>query len=250
MEITSVNNELVKSAAKLKQKKYRTKSGKFLLEGYKAIKEAFDNKIKLEYIFTDKKHAPEYGFAGDLVIISSENVLRKIAAADSVPESAAIGYQKKYDKNILADTQKVVLLENIKDLGNLGTIIRSSAAFGVDAVILYGGESVDIYNPKSVRSSAGYLWKTPIIEIRDFKTLEEYFKGYNKIAALPKGEHPLKTFKTKLPCLIMFGSEADGLSDELIGFSASTVKIEMVQSVESLNLASSVSVILYQLLVK
>ena len=68
MEITSVNNELVKESAKLQQKKYRTQSGKFLLEGYKAIKEAFDCGIKLDKIFVEKSHLKEYEFAKDLII--------------------------------------------------------------------------------------------------------------------------------------------------------------------------------------
>src|SRR5574344_2016636 len=211
MEITSVNNEIVKETVKLQQKKYRTETNKFLLEGYKAIKGAFDFGIEIEKIFVEK--------------------------------------EKKYDKNILKNTKKVVLLENIKDLGNLGTIIRSSLAFGADAIILYG-ESADIYNPKCVRASVGNLWKLPILHIKDFKEIEENFKNYERIATLPRSNNMLKTFKPKFPTLVMFGSEAEGLSDDLIKFSTESVKIEMSKDVESLNLASSVSVILYNLFVE
>lgn len=249
MEITSVNNELVKETVKLQQKKCRTQTQKFLLEGYKAIKEAFDSNIQLEKIFVDKNHLLKYNFAKNLVIETNEAVLKKIATTESAPEAIAVGFQKKYDKNILKNTKKVILLEDIKDLGNLGTIIRSSVAFGADAIVLYG-ESVDIYNPKCVRSSVGNLWKLPIIHITDFKELEERFSDFERIATLPRTNNMLKTFKAKQPCVVMFGSEANGLSEDLIKFSTNTVKIEMAETVESLNLAASVSVILYQLFIE
>ena len=156
MEITSVNNDLVKETVKLQQKKYRTQSGKFLLEGFKAIKEAFDFGIKLEHIFVDKNKIKDYKFAKDLVIETTEPVLKKLSTTESAPTAIAIGFQKEYNKNILKNTKKVLLLENIKDSGNLGTIVRSAVAFGADAIVLYG-ESVDIYNPKCVRSTVGNL---------------------------------------------------------------------------------------------
>lgn len=248
MEITSVNNELVKESAKLQQKKYRTQSGKFLLEGYKAIKEAYDCGIKLDKIFVEKSHLKEYEFAKDLIIETTEPVLKKLTTTESAPEAIAIGFQKNYDKNLLKNTKKVVLLEDIKDLGNLGTIIRSSVAFGADAIILYG-ESVDIYNPKCVRASVGNLWKLPIIHITKIEDLEDNFKDFERIATLPRTNNLLKTFVAKQPCLVMFGSEANGLSEDLIKFSTTSVKIEMAKTVESLNLATSVSVILYELFV-
>lgn len=248
MEITSVNNNLVKEIVKLQQKKYRNQSGKFLLEGYKAIKEAFDCGIELENIFVEKNKINDYNFAKNIVIETTEPVLKKLSTTESAPSAVAIGFQKKYDKNILKNTKKVVLLEDIKDLGNLGTIIRSSVAFGADAIILYG-ESVDIYNPKCVRASVGNLWKLPIIHIDNLENLKEIFEGFEKIATLPRSNNMLKTFTPTLPAVVMFGSEANGLSEDLIKISTNSVKIEMAKTVESLNLATSVSVILYELFV-
>lgn len=245
MEITSLNNELVKQTVKLQQKKYRTQTAKFLLEGCKPIKEAFDSGIEIEYIFVDKKHINDYNFT-DKIIETNEIVLKKLSTTDTAPSAVAVGFQKKFDKNILKKSQKVILLENIKDAGNLGTIIRSAVAFSADAIILYG-ENVDIYNPKCVRASVGNLWKIPIIHIEDFCELEEKFTNFERIATLPKSKNMLKNFEPELPCLVMFGSEADGLSEELIKFSTASVKIEMENTVESLNLASSASIILYEL---
>ena len=248
MEITSVNNELIKETAKLQQKKYRNQSGKFLLEGYKAIKEAFDCGIELESVFVEKNKTSEYNFVKNTIIETTKAVLKKLSTTDSAPEAIAVGGQKIYDKNALKKAQKVVLLEDIKDLGNLGTIIRSSLAFGADALVIYG-EAVDIYNPKCVRSSVGNLWKLPIIQIKDLEELKEMFNNFERVATLPRAKNLLKGFKSPLPCLVMFGSEANGLSEDLIEFSTSSVKIEMAETVESLNLATSVSVILYELFV-
>lgn len=249
MEITSVNNDLVKETVKLQQKKYRTQSGKFLLEGFKAIKEAFDFGIRLEHIFVDKNKIKDYEFAKDLVIETTEPVLKKLSTTESAPTAIAIGFQKEYNKNILKNTKKVLLLENIKDSGNLGTIVRSAVAFGADAIVLYG-ESVDIYNPKCVRSTVGNLWKIPIFYLSDFKELEELFGNYERIATLPRSKNLLKGYKIKkAQTLVLFGSEASGLTEKLINFSTNSLKIEMAKTVESLNLATSVSVILYELFV-
>ena len=101
MEITSVNNNLVKEIVKLQQKKYRIQSGKFLLEGYKAIKEAFDCGIELENIFVEKSKINDYIFAKNIVIETTEPVLKKLSTTDSAPSAVAVGFQKKYDKNTI-----------------------------------------------------------------------------------------------------------------------------------------------------
>ena len=246
MEITSVNNDLVKETVKLQQKKYRTE--KFLLEGYKAIEEAFNAGIRIDYAFVLSEKAEEYAFLGDNIILTTEPVLKKISTTDSAPDAVAVGYKKVYDKSSLKNTKKVVLLENIKDLGNLGTILRTSVAFGADAVVLYG-ESVDLYNPKCVRASVGNLWKIPVVEVKDFSELKEMFGNFERIATLPRTNNYLKSFDVKLPCVVMFGSEADGLSDELINWATNSVKIEMSRTVESLNLSVSCAVVLYKLFV-
>lgn len=248
MKITSVNNDLVKETVKLQQKKYRTQTKQFVLEGYKAIKEAFDCGIELVRVFVNEKYLNEYSFIKDGIIETTDVVLKKLSTTESAPEAVAIGIQKDYDKQLLVSAKKVVLLENIKDLGNLGTIIRSSLAFGADALILYG-DSVDIYNPKCVRASVGNLWKLPIYHFREITDLKENFANYERVATLPRSQNLLRSYKAKMPLLVMFGSEADGLSDDLIEFSTDSVKIEMAKTVESLNLATSVSVILYQLFV-
>lgn len=248
-EITSVNNELVKEMVKLQQKKYRDKTDKFLLEGYKCIEEAFHAGLELEYVFVLKEKIEEYLYLGACLISTSNPVLKKISTTDSAPDAVAVARKKLYSVEDLKNAKKVVLLENIKDLGNLGTVLRSSVAFGADAVVLYGKECADLYNPKCVRSTVGNLWKIPVVYLDDFVVLRELFGNFERVATLPRAKKYLKECNVKAPLLVMFGSEADGLSNELIEFSTKHVKIEMSDRVESLNLSVSCAVVLYELFI-
>ena len=248
-EITSVSNNLVKETVKLQQKKYRDKANKFLLEGRKCVEEAFDAGLELENVFVLKEKAEHYSFLKDKLILTNDVVLKKIATTDSAPEIVAVAHKKNYSIKDLKNSKKVVLLENIKDLGNLGTILRTSVAFGADAVVLYGNECADLYNSKCVRSAVGNLWKIPVVYIAELSELKMIFEKYERIATLPKSINFLKRCKIHGNVLVMFGSEADGLSDELIDFSNKSVKIEMATNVESLNLSVSCAVVLYELFV-
>ena len=247
-KITSVSNNLVKETVKLQQKKYREQSGKFLLEGYKPVLEAYDCGLEIEYVFVDENKLNDYEFLDEKVIPTTDVVLKKISTTESAPDCVGVAFQKKYSLQNLQEFNKVVLLENIKDAGNLGTILRTSAAFGAELVVLYG-DCVDLYNPKVVRSAVGCLWKLPIVHIKKYDELVQSFKNYTKIATLPRSRNMLKTYEVKSPFVVMFGSEADGLSEELIAFSNDDVKIEMMENVESLNLSISCGVVLYKLLI-
>ncbi len=246
MEITSTNNELVKETVKLQQKKFRDATGNFLLEGFKAIEEAYQIGLEINEIFVLKEKSARYAFAKDKLIETNEAVLKKISTTDTAPDAVAVACQKDFDVNILNSARKVLLLEGIKDVGNLGTILRSAAAFNVDAVILYGN-CTDIYNPKCVRASVGNLCKIPVFEMGCVEELEKYFTDFERIATLPRSTNLLKNFQPQKRMLIMFGSEADGLSEELINYSTTSVKIEMNPNVESLNLSISCGIILYNI---
>ena len=245
MEITSVNNSLVKETAKLLQKKYRDKENLFLLEGFKSIEEAYKCGISIKQIFVLKEKADRYKFLNQELILTTDAVLQKISAADTAPEAVGVAQQKHFSLNDIKNCKKIVLLENIRDLGNLGTILRTAVAFKADAVILFG-DCADLYNPKCVRSSVGNLWKLPVVSVKNIEDLK-LFETYQRVATLPRTTNLLQNFMAKDKCLIMFGSEADGLSETLVNFATDTVKIEMAENVESLNLSISCAVIIYQL---
>ena len=246
MEITSVNNELVKETVKLQQKKHRDSEKKFILEGFKAIEEAYQLGLKVLHVFVLKEKISKYQFAKNEIIETTEQILKKISTTDSAPEAVAVACQKNFDLSMLQKAKKVLLLEEIKDVGNLGTILRSATAFNVDAVILYGN-CTDIYNPKCVRASVGNLCKIPVFSMTNVEELKKYFSNFERIATLPRATNLLKNFRPTPPSLIMFGSEANGLSKELIDFSTTSVKIEMNPTVESLNLSISCGIILYNI---
>ncbi len=246
-EITSLHNSLVKETSKLQQKKYRDLQDKFLLEGYKSIYEAFNAGIEIEYIFVEKEKQEKYSFFAGNIILTNEGVLKKISTTESAPEAVGVARQKHFSASDFCGAGKVVLLENIKDLGNLGTILRTCAAFGVDGVLLYG-ECADLYNPKCVRSSVGNLWKIPVAEVKNLDIIKNNFSDYQRVATLPLADNGLKNFTPKDKILIMFGSEADGLTPELVEFSNASVKIEMHGGVESLNLSVACGVVLYSVL--
>ena len=245
--ITSVNNETIKETAKLLQKKYRIKTNKFLIEGLKPVEEAINSKIEVEQIFINEKSKNLFEkFNKHKIIATNEIVLKKISSTETPPDIVAIANQKNYNIKSIKNLNKIILLENIKDAGNLGTIIRTAKALNFDAIILYG-ETVDLYNPKTVRSAVGNLWKLPIIHINDFTTLNDNFKNYEKVATLPNANYKLNDYKPNYPLLLMFGSEADGLSEELKTFSNQSLTIEMNKEVESLNLSISAAIIMYKI---
>ena len=247
MKITSVNNDLVKETAKLLKGKYRDETGLFLIEGEKGVNEAISAGIDIERIFVLEGVK---GYPEDKVIETTDAVLAKISDAKSAPKVIAVAKQPRQDFKILEKAKKVVLLEGIKDAGNLGTILRAASAFGIDAVVLYG-DTVDLYNPKCVRSTVGCLWKTPVFQIKELDKLKNIFNHYERVATLPKGDRvniiELGKYTPSEKVLVMFGSEADGLSNELKVFATRNVTIEMTENVESLNLSVSASVFMYKI---
>ena len=243
MKITSVNNDLIKEYTKLQQRKYRDESGLFLLEGGKCIDEAIQSGIEIVNLFVQEGIDE---FSQYNPIETTEAVLKKLSTTTTPPKVVAVA--KQPENRWQNEYKNVVLLEDIKDAGNLGTILRTSCAFGADAVVLYG-DTVDLYNPKCVRASVGNLWKIPVFTIKDFSELKDKFSDYERIATLPKAENTiwLKDYTPKGKTLIMFGTESTGLSEELKNFATKNITIEMTDKVESLNLSISVSVILYSL---
>ena len=239
MKITSVNNELVKETAKLLQKKYRKDT--FLLEGSKCIEEAIASGLEIVHLFADENSDEFKGF--DNLIETTEAVLSKISSTETPPKAVAVA--KKLKREWSENYKKVVLLENIKDAGNLGTILRTACAFNIDAVVLYG-DTVDLYNPKCVRSAVGNLWKIPVFEMNDLSI----FNDYERIATLPKAENTiwLNEYKPQEKVLVMFGSEAAGLCEDLKNFATKNVTIEMSDRVESLNLSISAGIFMYKIM--
>lgn len=245
MKITSVNNDLIKETARLLKNKYREETSLFLIEGEKGVREALEAGIKIQNIFVLENYDK---FIDQNVIEVTEAVMTKISDAKSAPKVVAVANMIKHDKEDFKNFNKVVLLEDIKDAGNLGTILRTACAFNIDGIVLYG-DTVDLYNPKTVRSAVGNLWKIPVISLKEFNELEKIFGKFERVATLPKSEKTinLENYTPAEKVLIMFGSEANGLSEKLKNFATENLTIEMSSNVESLNLSVSAVIIMYKL---
>lgn len=245
MKITSVNNDLVKETAKLLRGKCRSESGLFLIEGEKGVAEALQAGIDIRQLFVLEGFG---NYTHKNLVETTEAVLSKISDAKTAPKVVAVAKQPKYNIDEFKNYKKVVLLEGIKDAGNLGTILRTAAAFGIEGAVLYG-DTVDLYNPKCVRSTVGCLWKTPVVQVKDLDELKQTFSSFERVATLPKGTNvvSLSNYIPSEKELVMFGSEADGLSEELKEFATKNVTIEMAENVESLNLSVSAAVIMYKI---
>lgn len=246
LEITSVSNQQIKDVVKLAQKKFRSQSGDFLLEGHKPIYEANEAGVDIKAVYTLEKNLPKFDFVKDKLIIVNETVLEKISTTDSVPEAVAVARQKAFTLSQVKKLKRLALLENIKDAGNLGTIIRSAAAFGIDAIIL-AGDSIDLYNPKVVRSAVGALFKIPVVKINSLKELALEFDGHNFIATVLNHKDIVSpdSINFQAPFVIMLGSEADGLSEEAIRLASIKTTIPISGKTESLNLSVAASVMFY-----
>ena len=125
----------------------------------------------------------------EIIEIDSLDEMKKITLLSSPSPVFVVFYRSQYKFNIDALLQKkelILALDAVQDPGNLGTIIRSAAAFNVDTIILTEN-TVDLYNPKCVRSTVGCLWKTPVVQIREFEQLKHIFAEYERVATLPKG---------------------------------------------------------------
>lgn len=244
-EITSISNTIVKETVKLHQKKYRNEKKLFLLEGYKPIFEAFQEKAEIDTVFVTKENIEKFKFLKDKLVITTNAIMEKISTTESAPEAVAIAKQKILTINDIKNKKRIALLENIKDAGNLGTLIRSAAAFGIDAIIL-SGDTIDQYNPKVVRSTVGGLFKLPIVKESVDKT-KEVFNNHNFIATVVNHKDTITPQKIdyEKPFVIMLGSEADGLTENTIRISNIKTTIPITKTTESLNLSVAGSILFY-----
>ena len=253
-EITSLQNPIVKETTALHQKKNRAESGMFLIEGFKGVEDAVKSGLNIERIFLKKGKGENLAnFSQEKVYFVDEKILKKISTTDTPPEVVAVAHQKKFSiGDVFRDKNPVIIvLENIKDAGNLGTVVRTAKASNISGAILTG-DCIDIYNPKVVRSSAANLWKLPVVSFKETANLKKELEKYGKFQILATKTSNEKSRKLyyeidyKKPTVILFGSEAEGLSEELASQAEECIKIPMNEDIESLNLSISAGIIMYE----
>ena len=244
--INTISNNKIKEITKLHLKKYRDETGLFIAEGLKAVEELINEKIEIINIYALKDtNVLKINYP---VTIIDEDIIKKISTTNSPCEILAVAKQKKYSAEILKTKNKLILLDSISDPGNLGTIIRSSAAFGVEGILLFGN-STELYSPKVIRSSAGNFFKVPVAEIKDLNIIKQSFKDYTMIGTSlsKKNDITFDECRELKKYILMFGSEAKGLSRELSNFADKNIKLNMKNNVESLNLAICASIVIYEI---
>ena len=239
--IEKLSNNKIKEIQKLHQKKYRDEMSLFIVEGEKALEELINSDIEIVSVYSTKENVKSS-------ILISESDMKKISTTASVCEVLAIAKQKTRCFEDIKNAKKLILLDSISDPGNLGTIIRSSAAFDVDAIILFGN-CVELYSPKVIRSCTGNFFKTPVVSVKSVNELNKYFNQHIKVAtALSKENNiSIKDCAKLDKYIVMFGAEANGLNPELIKIADKNIRLKMSKNVESLNLSVSASIILYEI---
>jgi len=181
------------------------------------------------------------------VYIIDEKQMKKICQTSSPCGVLAVSKKREYHIEEIKKLNRIVMLESVSDPGNLGTVIRSAAAFGIEGLILYGS-CTDLYSSKVIRSAAGNFFKVPVIEIKSKEEFEKHFKDFIKISSSPsrEGTINLNEISKIEKYVIMLGSEALGLSEDLLNTADKNINIEMKNGTESLNLAVSASIVMYE----
>jgi TrmH family RNA methyltransferase len=262
--ITSLGNPLIKQARSLRQKKGRAGSGLFLVEGIHHVGEAVSAGWDVESVL----YAPELlksEFARDLLTRLSTppqpvslHVMESLADKENPQGILAIVHQRK----ITLDTYPLpaagrsraqyVALVAPQDPGNVGTILRTMDAVGVDALFLLDSldgarSSVELYHPTTIRSSMGTLFWKPVIQA-SFQEFVEWARrsGCQLIGTSAHGDVEYQTFNPVMPWVLMLGNEQKGLSTEHMRACDVTVSLPMKGRVTSLNLAVAAGILLYQ----
>jgi len=250
-----ISNNQIKHFSSLLTKKYRLKENKFIIEGEKSVIEGIKSKLDCEAILFSRKYYDQNQEKIELIknkkvktFILDSKEFKKISDTKSPQGIAGVFFKKSTNINDLfpvADNL-LVLVDNISDPGNLGTIIRNCDWFGIKTIIL-SRNTVEFTNPKVLRSTMGSIFHTDIIEIDDFSEVERLKKtGYEILCADTKGES-IFTYKNTKKKIVVFSNEAHGPSEEILKYINVKITIPKIGNAESLNVSSASAVILAEL---
>ena len=256
MEVTGLQNPVVKAAAELKQKKYRTQNGLYLAEGLRTAEEAVAYKAveTLFYVATDDERTMrllEDAAAQNIKLVCvSENVMKKIADTETPQGIIAVCKMRQPKlENLLASGKMLLVLDRVGDPGNIGTMLRTADAAGIGGLVLLKG-CADIYAPKTVRSSMGSLFHIPVLSgVSEQEFVSAAKKaGYDLLVTCLDGADNL--YKADLSGRIAFvmGNEAGGVSETLLEKADKRVYIPMAGKAESLNVAMAAGIVMFEAL--
>lgn len=237
MIITSVNNEYIKEVNKLHIKKYRDEKKLFIIEGDHLINEAYKTGNLKEIFVLENSN---YKFDNVKTTYVTKEVLAKLSEQLSSPDIIGIC---SYIENSTIENN-LIILDSLQDPGNLGTIIRSAAAFNYDVIL--GENTVDIYNSKVIRSTEGMIFHVNFLKTNIVNFIKEN-NNYNYIIAdMHKGDN-IKKLKVNTKIAIIVGNEGNGISDEVRNLKLNYVHINQTKKCESLNVGVAASIIMHEL---
>ena len=258
--ITSVNNDRVRRIVTYVQKsKARREDKVFVIEGMKMLREAPVLQVSEVYVTErflesagDEDQEILWRYGAESV---SEEVMKKMSDTQTPQGVLALIRQYEYTMEEVLEgynadgstTPLLLVLENIQDPGNLGTMLRSGEGAGVTGVIMSRG-SADIYNPKVIRSTMGSIFRMPFIYVDNLPELvkELSAKGIHTYAAHLKGEKNYDEFDYTEPTAFLIGNEGNGLTDETADAAGEYVLIPMKGEVESMNAATSAAILTFE----
>ncbi|MGG7176234.1 TrmH family RNA methyltransferase [Clostridium paraputrificum] len=250
--IESKDNSLYKETKKLKDRKGRNKSSKYIIEGFRLIEEAFKASLPIEYIFLSEDNQEKLDeYLGEYIDNETklyglkENLLKELCSTEKPQGIVAVVGMKKLDSEL--EGSFYLLCDKLQDPGNLGTIIRTAHAAGVDGIILTKG-TVDVYNDKTIRSTMGSLFHIPIvIDDEENSMLRKLIdNGFSLLSTSLEGDKDFFSEDLSGKIIISVGNEGNGVSEEIYNLSDKKVKIPMPGGAESLNVAIATSIILYE----
>ena len=252
--ITSKENEQIKQIHKLKDKKYRDEMGLFVVEGIKTVNEAIAEEADIQTIVIcddsdeqgELKEKMLYAVAKYNIIYVNQRVFEYISEVMHPQGILAVIKKKETQNKINYNEDLLVILVNIQDPGNLGTIIRTVDSIGLTQIILSKG-TVDPYSPKVVRSTMSGIFRVNIEQVDDIaSTIKQIQKNKFKVVATSlatnKSMYDISYNKTA----IVIGNEANGVTKEVLGLADEKVKIPMLGKTESLNAAVAAGVVMYE----
>lgn len=240
-EIISVQNERVKQWGKLQQKKYRDKTGQFLIEGEHLIEEALkyncvDHLLllnSLEHAFKQEKNT----------ILVSQEILDKLSQNQSQVQMIAICHLPKWQEK---KYKKGILLDGVQDPGNLGTIIRTALSFGYEFITL-SKDCVDLCNDKCIRATQGAMFQIPITRedlMSKMKELKE--DDFTIFGTALHQAMPLKECRRPAKFVLIMGNEGQGIKPEILKHTDQNIFVEM-EHFESLNVGVAAGICMYML---
>lgn len=250
--ITSTSNPHIKRLLQLQKKsKARNEEQAFVVEGPRMFAEVPKERVEKVYISESlyNKKKQDFDFRNLSFEILSDSVFQHVSDTQTPQGILCIVKQKSFSMEKFLDivNPHFVVLDNLQDPGNLGTIVRTAEGAGVDAVFM-SKDCVDIYNPKTIRSTMGSIYRMPIIYIEDMVALMDKFrkKGIKSYAAHLEGENSYDKEDYKSGTAILIGNEGNGLRDEVAQAADIWVRIPMYGQVESLNAAIAASVFMFE----